>query len=221
MARSSTISSAPSSVVDTGLWRRAKPLPPSFYLRDTASVARDLIGKCLVIGLGKTLTVAQVVEVEAYLGSADPASHAFRGLTPRNWAMFEAGGTCYVYRSYGIHLCMNVATGKKGVGEAVLFRAAAPLLDLPGIAKRRGFATFAGKERLLLSGPGRLTQGLGITGDHNGRSFDRPDFKLVAGGPEIGTALRSGPRIGITKAMELPLRFRLSASPWLSRPEAG
>ncbi|MCB0360779.1 MAG: DNA-3-methyladenine glycosylase, partial [Bdellovibrionales bacterium] len=103
------------------------PLPTEFFLQKTEVVARKLLGKVLLRVLGESVLAARIVEVEAYLGSDDPASHAYRGPSKRNQSMFLAGGTCYVYLSYGVHYCMNVATGKPGVGEAVLLRALEPL----------------------------------------------------------------------------------------------
>ena len=194
------------------------PLPAKFYLQDTASVARKLLGKGLYVATGPVPLLMEITEVEAYLGLHDPASHAFRGLTQRNWPMFERGGTCYVYLSYGINYCMNVATQPAGVGEAVLLRAGAPLLGVEAMAKNRGFDPRSVPLRNLLSGPGKLCQALGIDLAFNGFTYDREDFKIVDLGKNprsqnIGT---SG-RIGISKAKEEPLRFFIKASPWLSR----
>lgn len=221
MGRSSTTWSVPSWAAEPRDWEASPPIPDRFYLNDAAEVARTLLGKFLVVGEARTRTVSQIVEVEAYLGEKDPASHAYSGLTPRNWPMFEAGGTCYVYRSYGIHLCMNVATGEKGMASAVLLRAAAPVEGLAAMARRRGLSSPEGNERLLLSGPGRLTQGMGVSFSHNGRRFDARDFKLVDLGVRVAAKdVGIGPRIGITKAAALPLRFTLRGSPWLSRRES-
>lgn len=218
MARSSTRSLGPSSplpdISSIKSLARLSPLPAKFYLQDTLTIAEKLIGKGLVVGSGETLTISQVVEVEAYLADRDPASHAFRGLTKRNWPMFESGGTCYVYLSYGINYCMNVSTQGKGVGEAILFRALRPLYGIE-IIKRRRHKIQA--ERGLLSGPGKITLGLGIGLEMNGRSFFAPDFKIVdlTGTVESPSVVRDR-RIGISKAVEEPWRFLAKDSPYVS-----
>jgi DNA-3-methyladenine glycosylase len=155
--------------------------------------------------------LVELVEIEVYLGSRDPASHAYRGLTKRNWPMFESGGTCYVYLSYGLNFCMNVSTREKGCGEAILFRAAVPIFGEAALRERRGPRI---AEKNLLNGPGKLCQALGIDLSYNGRKFNREDFKLV----DLGRALppRSiarSPRIGITKAADKLLRFYVKSSP--------
>lgn len=218
MARSSTRLLAPSSPLPdlSAIKKLAKlpPLPAKFYLQDTLVVAEKLIGKGLVVGRGDDLTITQIVEVEAYLADRDPASHAFRGVTKRNWPMFEPGGTCYVYLSYGINYCMNVSTQGKGVGEAILFRALRPLYGLEAIKKRRHKIH---TELGLLSGPGKITLGLGIGPERNGRSFFDPDFKIV----DLGKAIERPEvirdrRIGISKATHEPWRFLAKESPYLS-----
>jgi len=183
------------------------PLPPHFYLSNTTEVARALLGKGLFISAPqKSPLLVEIVEVEAYLGSEDPASHAYRGMTKRNWPMFELGGMCYVYLSYGINFCMNVVTREKGVGEAVLIRAAAPILGLESIRHR------------ALSGPGKLTHALGIDLSYNGLTFDRRDFKLIDLGKNYSEKfIGESPRIGISRATVERLRFFIRSSPWLSR----
>lgn len=189
-------------------------LPPQFYLRDTARVARELLGKGLYLRRGGETFLAEIVETEAYLGTSDPASHAYRGIRPRNRAMFELGGTCYVYLSYGINYCMNVSTGPKGVGEAVLLRAAAPLEGLATMHQNRK----TDKVTNLLSGPGKLTQALGIDLSFNGLRFDRADLQLLDLGRQIpNKAIGQSPRIGISVAKDERLRFFIKDSIWLSR----
>jgi DNA-3-methyladenine glycosylase len=195
-------------------------LPKSFFLQDTVEVARQLLGKGLYLLSGDTPLLVEITEVEAYLGVRDPASHAYRGLKPRNWAMFERGGTCYVYLSYGINFCMNVSTQPKGIGEAILFRAGAPLLGIETMAKNRGLWREGEPVALrnLLSGPGKICQALGIDLGFNGRTFDKPSFKLVDLGNDLPSrAIDRTPRIGITKAKDELLRFSIKGSPWLSR----
>ncbi|SCM72470.1 putative 3-methyladenine DNA glycosylase [uncultured Pleomorphomonas sp.] len=165
--------------------------------------------------IGATLTVdgvgGVIVETEAYEAD-DPASHSFAGERPRNRAMFGPPLTAYVYRSYGVHWCFNIVTGPAGHGAAVLVRAIEPTVGLATMAERRGMA----EPRLLASGPGRLTEALGITIAHDGLSLDAPPFRLIPrdGAPDIVI----GPRIGITRAADRPWRFGLRGSPFLSRP---
>jgi DNA-3-methyladenine glycosylase len=170
-------------------------------------VAPDLIGVTLLVdGVG-----GRIVEVEAY-DQEDPASHGFRGETPRNRAMFGPSGHAYVYRSYGIHWCLNLVCDEPGRADAVLVHALEPTHGLDAMRARRGLEA----ERMLCSGPGKLCQALGVTGEHDGLRLDEAPFELLArdGRPEIAT----GPRIGITQAAELSWRYGLAGSPYLSRP---
>ena len=179
----------------------------SFFAVSVHDVAPDLIGAILLVdGVG-----GRIVEVEAYHHS-DPAAHSFRGPTPRNAVMFGPPGHAYVYRSYGIHWCLNFVCERDGSASAVLIRAIEPLEGLAKMRRRRGLAD----QRLLCSGPGRVGQALGITHALNGLALDRPPFELIArhGKPEIAT----GVRIGITKAADLPWRYGLAGSRFLSKP---
>ena len=159
----------------------------------------------LVDGVG-----GRIVEVEAY-DHEDPASHGFRGRTERNASMFGPPGLAYVYRSYGIHWCLNFVCQDEGVANAVLVRALEPTHDLETMRERRGLDD----PRLLCSGPGRLCQALGVTRDHDGLALDRPPFELLAA--EGPVEVVSGPRIGITRAVELPWRYAEAGSRFLSR----
>jgi DNA-3-methyladenine glycosylase len=152
-----------------------------------------------------------LVETEAY-APGDPASHSYRGRTARNATMFGPPGTLYVYRSYGIHWCANIVCGPEGVGAAVLLRALEPTHRLPQMRVRRG----VGDTLALASGPGRLTQALGISREHDGLPLDRPPFELHArsGNPDLVV----GPRVGITRAAERPWRYSLRSSLFVSRP---
>ncbi len=177
-------------------------LTPDFYLRDTARVARELLGKGLVRKLGGKEVVAEIVEVEAYLGLNDGASHSRMGPTKRNASMFLPGGACYVYLCYGMHHCVNVVTREAGRGEAVLIRAVAPIQG----------------ELAPTNGPGKLAKALAIDRRQDGQRFDRPELSLVDLGKVVGKSLIGvSPRIGITRATDLPLRFFLKDSDWLSR----
>jgi DNA-3-methyladenine glycosylase len=170
-------------------------------------VAPDLIGVTLLVnGVG-----GPIVEVEAY-DQEDPASHAFRGPTPRTNVMFGPPGFAYVYRSYGIHWCINFVCDKAGRAEAALIRALLPEHGLDEMRARRGVEA----ERALCSGPGKLCQALGITRELDGAALDAPPFELIqrAETPRIAT----GPRIGITKAVDRTWRYGLEDSPFLSRP---
>jgi len=188
-------------------WEVPKRLNRSFFNRSVHEVAPDLIGATLLVGgIGGIL-----VEVEAYRYT-DPAAHSFRGPTQRNAVMFGPPGYAYVYRSYGIHWCLNFVCEPKGSASAVLIRALEPTAGLPAMRRRRGVADI----RLLCSGPGRLCEALGVTEAHYGLALDRPPFALYArqGAVEVVT----GPRIGITKAVDLPWRYGLKGSRFLSKP---
>jgi DNA-3-methyladenine glycosylase len=183
------------------------PLRRDFFDRSVHEVAPELIGATLLFdGVGGV-----VVEVEAY-DQEDPASHGFRGPTPRTAAMFGPPGHAYVYRSYGIHWCLNLVCDVEGRAEAALIRALEPTHRPDVMRARRGVDDL----RALCSGPGKLCQALAITGEHDGLALDVPPFELHArrAAPEIAV----GPRIGITRAAELPWRYGLAGSRFLSRP---
>jgi DNA-3-methyladenine glycosylase len=178
-----------------------------FFARSVHEVAPELIGAALLIDDVGGL----IVEVEAY-HHTDPAAHSFRGRTERNAVMFGPPGFAYVYRSYGIHWCLNFVCEPEGSASAILIRAIEPLEGLAKMRRRRKL----NDERLLCSGPGRLAQAMAVTRAHNGLALDRLPFELYArqGTPEIAM----GVRIGITKAAELPWRYGLKGSKFLSKP---
>jgi DNA-3-methyladenine glycosylase len=178
----------------------------SFFARSVHEVAPDLIGVTLLVdGVG-----GRIVEVEAY-DQEDPASHGYRGRTPRNASMFGPPGHAYVYRSYGIHWCLNLVCAGEDVAEAVLIRALEPTAGIEQQRRRRGVDDV----RALCSGPGKLCQALGITREHDGLALDRPPFRLQArnDAPEIVTA----PRIGLTRATELSWRYLEADNRYVSR----
>jgi DNA-3-methyladenine glycosylase len=182
-------------------------LAGEFFARSVHEVAPELVGATLLVnGIG-----GEIVEVEAY-DHEDPAAHGYRGRTARNTAMFGPAGHAYVYRSYGIHWCLNFVCGEEGVPDAVLVRALRPTHGVETMRSRRGVEG----ERSLCSGPGKLCQALGITREHDGRRLDRPPFELHE--REREPELVVGPRIGITRAAELPWRYALEGSPFVSRP---
>jgi len=184
-----------------------KPLKRSFFDRSVHEVAPDLIGATLLVNGAGGL----IVEVEAY-HHTDPAAHSFRGPTPRNTVMFGPAGFSYVYRSYGIHWCLNFVCEREGSASAVLIRGLEPTHGIAAMRRRRGLHD----ERSLCSGPGKLTEALGITIAHSELPLDRPPFALHARTSRAD--ILSGVRIGITKAVELPWRYGLKGSKFLSKP---
>lgn len=190
------------------------PLEPSFYARPARVVARSLIGAVVLSTLDGERTAGRIVETEAYVGPEDPASHAAErvGRTARNGPMFGAPGTAYIYLSYGIHWCLNAVTDREDHPGAVLIRALEPIGDLAAMRRRRGTP-----DRDLARGPGRLCQALGVTGVLNGRSLDQPPLVFLAGAAAPPDAVEAGPRVGISRATDWPLRFTLRGSHYLSR----
>jgi len=179
----------------------------SFFARSVHEVAPELIGANLLVnGVG-----GRIVEVEAY-HHTDPAAHSYGGPTPRNAVMFGPPGFTYVYRSYGIHWCLNFVCEEEGSASAVLIRALEPTTGVPAMRRRRG----SQDERMLCAGPGKLGEALGITHAQNGLPLDKPPFELRARPDD--PAIVTGPRIGITKAADVPWRYGLKGSRFLSRP---
>ncbi|MBI4387793.1 MAG: DNA-3-methyladenine glycosylase [Candidatus Omnitrophica bacterium] len=209
-------------------------LSKSFYERDTRIVAFELIGKILVFEKENVLLRGRIVETESYLGSEDPASHAYRGVTPRNRVMFGPAGFSYVYFTYGFHYCLNIVTEKEGVPGAVLIRAVEPLEGLEMMKRQRSNHDFY----QLTNGPAKLTQAYGIGREHSGLDITQPGFH-VEGDRSLGTrSMGNGnlktngasqamlwvgvsPRIGIREGKKLLYRFFLLDSPFVSGLSVG
>jgi DNA-3-methyladenine glycosylase len=193
--------------VETRPMPRTFRLRRSFFARSVHDVAPELVGATLLFkGAGGV-----IVEVEAY-HHTDPAAHSYRGRTERNAVMFGPPGYAYVYRSYGIHWCLNFVCEAAGSASAVLIRALEPTHGLAVMRRRRAMTD----ERLLCAGPGRLCEALAVTGAHNGMPLDELPFALRARQRPVDVV--AGPRIGITKAVEVPWRYGLANSAFLSKP---
>jgi DNA-3-methyladenine glycosylase len=199
--------------------RKPRALPQQFFARDTEIVARDLLGARLVSTVGGVRVSGRIVETEAYIGPHDPASHGAEriGRTRRNEAMFGKPGIAYVYRIYGVHWCLNAVTHEEEYPAAVLIRALEPLEGLPAMRRRRFGARVRSHDRDLLSGPGKLAVAFGIDGKLDRHRLDRAPLWIEVGERVIKRSIVTGPRIGITRAADWPLRFCVRDSVWLSR----
>jgi DNA-3-methyladenine glycosylase len=190
----------------------------AFYARDAVTLARDLLGRVLFFESPAGLLAGRIVETEAYTGTADPASHAYRGVTARNTVMFGPAGYAYVYFTYGMHHCLNVVAERKGTAGAVLLRSLEPLW---GLGVMRGHGPQGGDERLC-SGPGKICRAFGLTLQHNGLDLTRGPLGIAAGRAVDDRQVKIGPRIGISRAADLPHRFTIAGSRSVSvRARAG
>ena len=207
-------------------------VPRAFYNRDPRLVAPELLGKILVRRNGRKILAGRIVEVEAYLGANDPASHSFRGETPRNAVMFGPAGFVYVYFIYGNHYCLNVSCLPKGIAGGILFRALEPLEGIEQMALARDILVAGPKDlKNLTSGPGRLAEAFGITRlrdngkDLTSKKSDLFIAEAVAEHPakdyDRARRVLTTPRIGITKAAELPLRYVIAGNPFVSGRKLG
>lgn len=197
------------------------PVPRTFYEQVTLNVARALIGKTLARRTARGLAAGVIVEVEAYAGALDPASHAYRGITPRNRAMFGPAGRAYVYLSYGMHCCINIVTEREGEAAAVLVRALEPTYGIGLMRERRGASI---RDRDLCRGPGRLCQALDITREQDGVNLTVEP--AIAGSDGLWVAetgdwvmdspIAASPRIGITRAADWPWRFYIAGNRYVS-----
>lgn len=194
-------------------------LPRKFYDRDPRAVSRELLGKVLVRREGRKVLKGRIVEVEAYLGEGDPAAHAAAGRTPRNDALFGPPGHAYVYFIYGNHWCFNVSCLPDGIGGGVLFRALEPIEGIKEMARERHVTITTDRDlRLLTSGPGRLAEAFGITRQRdNNKDLTSPKSDLwIADDGFASPRILECPRIGITKAADLPLRYLIPGNPFVS-----
>jgi DNA-3-methyladenine glycosylase len=195
-------------------------VPPEFFDRDPREVGRDLLGKVLVRRSGRHVLAGRIVELEAYLGSTDPAAHAAAGRTARNSVLFGPPGHAYVYFIYGNHFCLNVSCMPEGDAGCVLFRALEPIAGIAEMARARGLrgALIRAQLRLLTTGPGRLTQALGITRPRdNGKDLTSPvsDLYIVDDGWRPRRVMETA-RVGITKAVEHPWRYFVAGNEFVS-----
>ena len=192
------------------------PLPRRFYLRPPQDVARDLLGCLVVSRRGRTVTAGRIVETEAYLGPEDAASHA--AFRPGSHALFYGpGGHAYVYLNYGMHACLNAVTNPAGQPGCVLIRALEPMLGVAAMARRRHVPVDSAK---LASGPGNLTRALGITVRDNGCDLTRGRLTIEPPDAPREFTIARGPRIGITRAIDLPLRYWVAGHRSVSRLSA-
>lgn len=189
------------------------PLRAAFFDRPTDRVARDLLGRVLETTVGGARCRARIVETEAYLGEHDGACHAARGRTARTEVMYGPPGRAYVYFVYGMHWCVNAVTRRAGLPSAVLIRAVEPLEGIATMRARRGSPA---RDADLTSGPARLCEALGISGRHNGLPLSGPAVRILEGTPVSRRRILATPRIGVTAAAGLPLRFLVADSPWVS-----
>jgi DNA-3-methyladenine glycosylase len=213
-------------------------LPRSFYLRPTLTVARELLGKYFVRKSDGKALVGMIVEVEAYLGLKDPASHTYHGKTKRNEVMFKQGGHLYVYFTYGMHFCANVVTEEEGIGHAVLIRAIEPVKGIETMRKNRGFEKLYNKAPALLiigaeralgstkkkselnltNGPAKFCQAFNIVREQNGIDLLGDDIYLTEGISIKKPQILSSQRIGITQGKEKKWRFYLKGNEYISKP---
>ena len=194
--------------------RGAKVLPRGFYDRPTEQVARDLLGKVVVHEESDGSTAGRIVETEAYLGADDEAAHSFAGVTVRTEVIFGPPGHAYVYFSYGMHHCLNLVAEQAGRAGCVLIRALEPIEGVERMFERRPRAK---SPRDLCSGPGKLTQALGLNLSHYGADVTSGPLTVREPLQARAFAIARGPRVGITRSADLPLRFWIRDDPFVSR----
>ncbi len=194
-------------------------LPRKFYTRPVITVAKELLGKVLVKNEGKTILAGRIVEVEAYDGNIDEASHSFKGKTKRNEVMFNEGGFLYVYFTYGAHFCCNVVAGKKNHGAAVLIRAVEPIYGIDKMIKKRFERKLKSEKEIfnLTSGPGKVCKAFGFDKEHSGIDLTGKSIYLLNAPKLQKNKIGVSKRIGISKSVDLPWRFFEIGNPFLSR----
>ncbi|OGU55195.1 MAG: 3-methyladenine DNA glycosylase [Ignavibacteria bacterium RBG_13_36_8] len=196
-----------------------KKLPKNFYIRDVLTVAKELIGKVLVYQNGNKKLSGKIVEVEAYRGSVDQASHSFNGKTKRNEVMFEEGGLLYIYFTYGVHFCCNVVTGKCGQGDAVLLRAVEPVSGIEEMAINRFNKKKIDEKELinLANGPGKICRAFNFNRSHNGTDLTGNQIYILDKEKIKNHSIVASTRIGIKKSVDLPWRFYIKDNPFVSK----
>jgi len=215
------------SQVTAATLRQAPILARDFFNRSPEIVGRELLGKLLIRREGRRLLAGRIVEDEAYLGSDDPAAHAYAGRTPRNFVLFGPPGHAYVYFIYGNHYCLNVSCMPEGQGEGVLFRAMEPVFGVEAMAQARDLelptSPSPAQLRLISSGPGRMSEAIGITRerDNNKDLTSRNSDLWFADDGFRPERIAATPRIGITKAVDHPLRFVIAGNPFVSGERVG
>ncbi len=197
-----------------GLISATRALTRGFFARETEAVARDLLGMVLIHETGEGLAAGKIVEVEAYLGDKDPAAHSYHGLTERTRVLFGPPGHAYVYLNYGIHECLNFVTEPRGCPSCVLIRALEPLVGVEQMWRRRPKAR---TERDLASGPGKLTQAMGISRTHYGVEVTKGALRVRRFRREENLEIVASRRIGISAAKDLSLRFFVRGNVHVSR----
>ncbi|MBW7843527.1 MAG: DNA-3-methyladenine glycosylase [Ignavibacteriales bacterium] len=194
-------------------------LPKKFYIRPVLAVAKDLLGKVLIKTESKKMFAGRIVEVEAYDGSIDEASHSYNGKTKRNEVMFNTGGCLYVYFTYGAHFCSNIVTGKEGYGNAVLIRAVEPLAGIDYMIVNRFNRELKSDKELynLTSGPGKVSKAFGFDSSYSGMDLTNSSVYLLDQPRLNSNKIGISKRIGITRSVDLPWRFFEIGNPYLSR----
>ena len=194
-------------------------LTRKFFIRPVLVVAKDLLGKVLIKKDGNRVLAARIIEVEAYDGKVDKASHSFNGKTKRNEVMFNEGGYFYVYFTYGAHFCCNVVTGKRNNGEAVLIRAVEPLLGINKMIENRFGRELKSEKEIytLTSGPGKVCKAFGFKKEHSGLDLTNSSVFIVNQPKLKKNMIGVSKRIGITKSVSLPWRFFEIGNPYLSK----
>ncbi|MBN2571567.1 MAG: DNA-3-methyladenine glycosylase [Ignavibacteriales bacterium] len=202
-------------MIDTYLQNK---LERKFYKKDVLTVAKNLLGKFFIKVNDTNIVVCKIVEVEAYAGVNDEASHSFNGITNRNKVMFEQGGLLYIYFTYGIHFCANVVTGEKGIGSAVLLRAFEPILGVDVLAMNRyKKKLISEKEKIgLTNGPGKICQALEIHREHNGIDLTG-NIIFISDAENESISILQSKRIGIKKSADLLWRFYIKDNPFVSK----